>query len=128
MTNENNLPDSDGFNVGSGEGIIQAFLDPGLAIEEQLARAGLPMDEAMDYAEIWRTGVAFRVSNMIYYSVHALISGMGADRQARDDAITALIGHRIQSKNKMIAEKRGALGLRGKSSDSPQEMDAKPAS
>lgn len=121
---EQQFPDTDGFQVGNPDGIVKEILDPGTDFAEQLARAGLPFEDAMDYADLWRTGVTFRIPELIAHAVHAIVASIGADRLSRGEAIEALIGHR-QRMAQVDPKKRSRFlnfGNRGKS-DSPEETD-----
>ncbi len=124
---EQHYNDQDGFNVQNQEGIAKEFLAPGTDFKEKIARGGLSMEDAMDYGELWRIGVSYRVAIMIEHADHAVTSSIGQDRLARIEAGNAITGGRMNAAE-MQAKKRGIVpwGRKGgNAEDSPQFVDAK---
>jgi len=119
--------DQDGFSVQNQEGLAQEFLKPGTDFKEKIARGGLSMEDAMDYGELWRVGVSYRVAILIEHADHAVTASIGQDRLARHEAANAVTGGR-QYAAEIQAKKRGIVpwGRKGGTAEeSPQVADAK---
>jgi len=91
---------SDGLNYVRAQGILSELLNPGSTFEDFMIRGGLPMSDALDFAHIYRMGIAFRIPEMVMYAVHAFVASAGDNRAARTEGITAIIGRQsIQQPN-----------------------------
>ena len=114
-------PIADGMNFARGQGILETLLDPGKTFEEFMIRGGMPMTDALDYAHIYRVGIAFRVPEMVMYAIHAFVASAGSDRLARTEAITGVIGR--QSFNNLDRKGKENLSKRFWKKGDPKQDD-----
>ncbi len=114
-----NNPGTDGYNMAfNAAGIVQEFLNPGETFEQALVRSGMPINDAMDYAMMYRKGIAFRVPAMVLYAEHALMASAGADRMARHEGLQAVIGRLANNQEKQASKARRLFdGMKGNNQD-----------
>ncbi len=106
-----NNPGTDGYNMAfNAAGIVQEFLNPGETFEQALIRSGMALNDAMDYAMMYRKGIAFRVPAMVLYAEHAMMASAGADRQARQEGLQAVIGRLHNTQEKQASKVKRLFG------------------
>ncbi len=127
MVSEQGYNDQDGFGFQNNEGIVREFLAPGSDFKEKIARGGFSIEDAMDWGEIWRVGISYRVPVMVEHADHAVTASIGQDRLGRTEAIQAITGSR-QHAAELAAKKNGVFKFGrkgGNAEDGPQMLDAR---
>ena len=123
MVNQNNqngfdsefgMPNLDGLPFGKLSDVVGEFFKTGDNFLEVLVRSGMPFADAIDYATIWRKGIAFRNPELVMIAVSALVASMGADGGARKEALTAAIGRYHQEQAAQRKSVWSRLNDRGK--------------
>ncbi len=90
--NPNVNPFADGIPFNRSPDAGKLFLEPGNTFEELLVKAGMPVEDAMDWAAIYRLGITIRSVRLVTHSYHSCIAHAGNDRMARMEALFSITG------------------------------------
>lgn len=99
----------DGYSFQRNNEVATKFISAAETLDELVKHSSLSYDEIVDILSVWRKGVKARVPEYVNFAHHLLMASAGADGQAKDYTLTAVIGHYRQQQGLEQRKRSGLL-------------------